>query len=93
MPFYFQNIFLNEEFTDELIKIIKIEKEVNRDVLIYKTGNKEKDKTYHFQKFKTINSFGREIYNGEIILEDALEEQINLKNAMDKLKESTEPQK
>ena len=39
-------------------KINKIEQEVNRDNLIYKTGN---DKTHDFQKFKTIRSFGREI--------------------------------
>ena len=36
---------------------------LERNYLIYKTGNKKKDKTCDFQKFKTIRSFGREIHN------------------------------
>ena len=50
----------------------------------------KKDKAY-FQKFKTIRSFGREIYSGIHTLNDALEEQINLKEEIDKFKESTKP--
>ena len=33
--------------------------EINRDDSIDKAGNKKKDKTHHFQKFKTIRSLGR----------------------------------
>ena len=51
---------------------------MNRDDLIYKRGNKKKSKIYDFQKFKTIRSFGREIYSSIITLNDTLEEQINL---------------
>ena len=32
----------------------EIEQKLNRGDLIYKTGNKRRDKTYDFQKFKTI---------------------------------------
>ena len=31
-------------------------------------------KTYDFQRFKTIKSFGREIYNDDLTLKDALDE-------------------
>ena len=39
-----------------------------------------KNEIYDFQKFKIIASLGREICNDELTLEDALEEQIKLKN-------------
>ena len=41
---------------------------------MYETGNKKRDKTYDFQKFKTIKYFRRKIYNGEPTLEYAFEE-------------------
>ena len=41
----FSKDFLNEEATLELSKIVKMEIKLNRDYLIYKTGNKKKDKT------------------------------------------------
>ena len=85
----FSKYFLSEEAIYELNKIKEIEQKINRDDLSYKTGNKEKDKTYDFKKFKTIRSFGREIYNGIITLNNAYEEQINLKSEIDKFKEST----
>ena len=43
--------------------------------------------------FKTITSFGREIYSDELTLEDALEEQINFKNEIDRFKESAKLEK
>ena len=36
-----------------------MESKLDSHNLIYKTGNKEKEKRYHFQKFKTIRSFGK----------------------------------
>ena len=54
----FSKDFLNEEVTYELNEIVEMENRLNRDNLIYKTGNKKKSKTYDFQKFKTIRSFG-----------------------------------
>ena len=58
-----------------ITQIIEIEQKINRNNLTYKTGDK-KDKTYDFQKFKTITSFRREIYNVEL----NPEEQMRLKN-------------
>ena len=44
--------------------------------MIYKTGSKKNDKTYDFQWLETIRSFGREICNNDLSLDDALEQQI-----------------
>ena len=38
--FFIFKDFLNEEATYELNKIVKMENKLNRDDLIYKTGNK-----------------------------------------------------
>ena len=57
--------FLNEKATYELNKIEEMENKLYRNDLIHKTGNKKMHKTYHFQKFKAIKSFGREIYNSD----------------------------
>ena len=40
-------------------------------------------KVFDFQKFKTIRSFGREIYNNDLSSDDALEQQIRLQNDTD----------
>ena len=64
---------------------------IDRNDLIYKTFNTKKDETYDFQKFKTIKSLTREIYNNDLSLNDALEQQIRLKDDIDILKNSTKP--
>ena len=59
---YFQKKSLAAKAKDKLEKKWKIKTikwEINKDNIIYKTGNKKKNKTYEFQKFKTIRSFGR----------------------------------
>ena len=60
----FSKDFLTVKARDKLNKTKKREQEINRDHLIYKTGNKKKTgkkkktyKTYNFQKLKTIRSF------------------------------------
>ena len=83
IAFSFSKGFLNEEATYELNEIVEMENKLNRDDLIDKTGNKKKDQTYDFQKFKTIRSFGREIYNNDLSLDDALERKIRLKDDID----------
>ena len=84
----FSKKFLTGEAIYELNKIVEIEQKINRDNLIYRLGDKKKDKRYDFQKFKTIRSFGIEICNDELALEDPLEEQVEIKNEIDKFKES-----
>ena len=68
-----------------------MEQEINRYDLTYKTSNKKYNKTNDFQKFKVIKSFGRESYKDVITLNDAFEEQINLKNEIGNFNEYTKP--
>ena len=68
----FSKNFLNEEATYDLNKIVEVENKFDRNYLIYKTGNKKSDKTYEFQKCKTIRSFEREIHNNDLSLDDVL---------------------
>ena len=84
----FPKDFRNVEATDELNKIVEMEKKLNRDDLIYKTGNKKKDKTFDFQKFKIKRSFGREFYRNDLSLDDALEPKIRLNVYIFKEKEA-----
>ena len=87
----FSKDFFTIEARDEIEKSINIEQEVNRDYLYYKTGKKKKSKTYYLQKFKTIISFGTEIYNSDFELNDAFKEQIKLKNQIDNFNQYTKP--
>ena len=83
--------FLTEEAIFELNKFIEIEQKFNRDDLVYQKGDNKKDKIYDFQNFKTLRSFGREIYSDYLTIEDVLEEQIQFKNEIDNFKESLKP--
>ena len=49
-----------------------MENKLDRNDLIYKKGNKKKDKTYVFQMFKT-RSFEKETYSNNLLLDDTLE--------------------
>ena len=49
-----------------------MENKLDRNDLIYKKGNKKKDKTHVFQMFKT-RSFEKETYNNDLLLDDSLE--------------------
>ena len=44
-----------------------------------------------FRKFRTIRTFGRDIYNGEISLEKANEYQSDLADEIEKFKDKTRP--
>ena len=53
----------------ELDKTKEIEKNVDREKLIYETD----EYTYSFKNVQTIKAFGRDIYEGNITLEKANE--------------------
>ena len=61
----------NNEAKKELDKIKEIEKNVDREKLIYETN----EYTYSFKNFQTIKTFGRDIYEGIITLEKSNEYQ------------------
>ena len=64
----------NNEAKKELDKIKEIEKNVDREKLIYKTD----EYTDSFKNFQTIKTFGWDIYDGKITIEEANEYQTDL---------------
>ena len=79
---------LNDEAKKEIDKISEIEKTVGREKLVYRASAY----TYSFQNFRTIRTFGRDIYNGEITLKEADEDQSRLLNAIKNFRDKTQPQ-
>ena len=65
---------LNPEIINEIKKIKEMEKQIDRNKMVYKGTNK----TYDFRNFKTIRAFGNEIRNNVISLDTANMEQANL---------------
>ena len=65
---------LSEEVKSEINKILKIEKMIDRENLIYRTN----EYAYSFKNFRKINTFGREIYNDKITLKKADKDQSSL---------------
>ena len=65
---------LNPEIINEIKRIEEIEKQIDRNKMVYKGTNK----TYDFRNFKTIHAFGNEIRNSVISLDTANIEQANL---------------
>ena len=55
----------NDEAKKELDEIKAIEKNIDRERLIYKTI----EYTYSFKTFQAIKTFGRDIYKGKITIE------------------------
>ena len=63
-----------------------MEKDVDREKLVQDTGKY----TYDFRTFNTIRTFGEDIYDGEITLEEADEDQTDL---ADKINEFTKEER
>ena len=63
-----KNALNNDEAKKELDKIKEIEKNVDREKLIYETN----EYTYSFKNFQTIKTFGRDIYECKITLEKVM---------------------
>ena len=80
-----ESAFGGDKSRKELNKIKEIEKDFDREKLIYKT-NKH---TYDFRKFNTIRTFGEDIYEGKITLEEADESQSDLLDEIKKFNDKT----
>ena len=50
-----------------------MENKLEWNYLIYERGKKKKDRTYDFQKFKTVRPLRRENHNNDLSLDHALE--------------------
>ena len=64
----------NDVAKNNLDKIKEIEKNVDREKLVYETN----EYTHSFKNFQTIRTFGKDIYDGTIKLEEADDYQTNL---------------
>ena len=76
---------LNDEAKKETEKISEIEKTVDREKLVYRASAF----TY---SFRTIRTFGRDIYHGEITFKEADEDQASLLNEIMNFRDKTKPQ-
>ena len=65
---------LNEKVKNELNKIKEIEKNLERENLVYRIN----EYTHNFKNLRTVNNFGRDIYNGKITLKEADGDQSSL---------------
>ena len=82
-----KNTLNNDEAKRELGKIKKIEKNVNREKLIYETN----EYTYSFKNFQTIKTFGRDIYEGKITIEETDKYQTDLIAEIMNFRKNTKP--
>ena len=78
---------LNPEIINEIKRIEKIEKQIDRNRMVYKGTNK----TYDFRNFKTIHAFGNEIRNNVIDMNTAEIEQASLLNYINDFINKTKP--
>ena len=67
--------FASDEAKKELEKILRIEKTIDREKLIYKKNKY----TYDFRKFNTIRTLDEDKCDGQITLEEADKNQSNRK--------------
>ena len=82
-----KSALINDESKKEIEKIVKIEKTIDREKLVYKaSGN-----TYDFRKFQTIRTFGENIYEGKITLEEADKDQSDLSSEIKNFNDKTRP--
>ena len=82
-----ESAFANDEAKEEFNKIKEIEKNVDREKLFYQSNKNE----YNFKKFQIIRVFGKDIYNGEITLEEADKDQPKLVKKINDFIKKTKP--
>ena len=78
---------LNPEIINEIKRTEEIEKQIDRNKMVYKGTNK----TYDFRNFKTIRAFGNEIRNNVISFDTANIEQANLLSHIHDFTRKTKP--
>ena len=82
-----KNALINDEAKKELDKIKEIEKNKDKEKLIYETD----EYAYSFKNFQAIKTFGRDIYEGEIAIKEANEYQVNLLTEIMNFRKNTKP--
>ena len=82
-----KSAFASDEAKEEINKILKIEKNVGREKLVYDAGKYRHDS----RTFNTIRTFGEDIYDVKITLEEADEDQSDLADEINKFIRETRP--
>ena len=83
-----ENAFASDEAKKEIDKILKLEKNADREKLVYNAGKYK----YDFRKFNTIRTFGEGICNEKITLEEADEDQSDSVDKINEFTKKTRPQ-
>ena len=83
-----KSAYASDEAEEETNKIKEIEKIIEREKLVYEAS----EYTYDCRNFRIIRTFGRDIYNGEITLEVADEDQSKLVDGIENFNNKTRPQ-
>ena len=82
-----KNALNNNETKKQLDRIKETEKNVEREKLIYKTN----EYTYSFKNLQTKKTFGRDIYEGKITIEEAEKYQTDLLVEIMTFRKNTKP--
>ena len=82
-----ESVLNNDEAKKKLDKIKEIEKNIDREKLVYKTNKY----TYKFENFQTVKTFGKHIHDGTIKLKEANDYQTDLSAEIINFKEKTKP--
>ena len=82
-----KNALNNDEHKKELEKIKEIEKNVDRQKLIYEKN----EYTYRFKNFQTMKTFGGDIYEGKITIKEADKYQTDLLTEILNFRANTKP--
>ena len=82
-----KNALNNDEAKKELDEIREIEKNVDKEKLIYKTN----EYTHSIKNFQTIKTFGRDIYEDKIMIGEANEYQTNFLAEIMNFRKNTKP--
>ena len=83
-----ENAFANDEAKRELDKIREIDETINREKLVCRAT----EYIYDFRNFRTVRTFGRDIYEGKSTLEGADEDQSKLVDDFNNFVKRTKPQ-
>ena len=84
-----ENELNSDEAKKEPDKIKEIEKNADREKLVYETD----EYTYSFKNFQTIKTFGPDIYEGEITIKEADEYQTDLLTEILDFRTNTKPRR
>ena len=77
----------SSEIKNEINYRKKIEEQINRNELIYKSSKH----VYDFRRFQTISSFGDGIFSGKITISEANEKKSNLLNVISNFDDRVRP--